>query len=577
MKRKIDQSRKRIAIIGCGPRGLYALECLLQQLSEQSVLKIPSVLIFDDSKDLGAGHVWKINQNDANWINISIQHLSELKGRHSMEIEGIEIPKFPSFNEWAEQYNFYKKTKILTFPPRSVMGRYLSERLESIINTLLELQIVAVHKERIISALPVEKSVVLESSTKITYTVDECLLTVGHQPVSMSEETKRWQLLANKFDLIFVKNPYNEKLLDEIDPKSIAIRGMGLAMIDVVRAFAFKFGNFIEIEDSPFYAYKSKYSHPFYIIPYSPDGLPPVPKPYTTAIDNIFDPGKEIKLSFKKKVEFLIQSLKDESFIEEFLSVIAEISTDLYIQKNEFFRKSTKSKSEIRKIVFAWLKNMNHKDELILDTDLACKSYMEQTVLMAHNATEISLDFVVMQVWRHLQPTMYAIFSHCDLPDGIMEKVVELDENSKRYTFGPPVGSIKQLIALSDKGILDFTFAKDPSVEITAQGWMIRSNSSSTNAKVMIDSVLGSPLAKDITSPIFNDLIEKRIITPVSANLGFKTSVDARIYTIDNTLNNSLCMIGRYCKGSVLGVDAILECFGRDAEAWSKSLIKRLA
>ena len=577
MNNKVDNARKKIAILGCGPRGLYSLECLVIQLSQPLIKKIPSILIFDDCKDPGAGQVWKINQNEANWINISVQHLSELKERHSIEIEGIEIPKFPSFNEWAEQHNFYQKTNILTFPPRSVMGRYLSERFQSIAQPLIQQEVLTLYKERIVKVLSIGKAVVLQSTTNKQYTVDECLVTVGHQPVSLSEETKCWQLLANKYSLDFVKNPYDEDRLHKIDAKNIAIRGMGLAMIDVIRLFAFKFGYFIDSGDSPFCKYECYNSKSFHITPYSPDGLPPVPKPYTTEIDKIFDPGEDVKTSFKEKIGNLIQDVKDESFVEEFLYSMIEIVVDLYFEKNECFRKSSSTKIEIRKILFTWFKDMSHKHELILDTDLDCKVYMEQTVLMAHNLTEISLDYMAMQVWRHLQPTMYALFSHCDLPDKIMEKVVELDENSKRYTFGPPVDSITQLIALSDMGMLDFTFAKNPSIEVTKEGWSMHNNTSTKNAKVMIDSVLGSPLAKDIASPLFINLIEEGALIPVSANLGFKTSKDARIFeSYETGHNSSLCMIGRYCKGSVLGVDAILECFGREAEDWSASVIKRL-
>ena len=568
---------KEIAIIGCGPRGLYSLECLVIELSNQDTINIPSIFIFDDCKDPGAGQVWKVNQNEANWINISVQHLSELKERPSLEIKGVEIPKFHSFVDWAERHNFYQKTDILTFPPRSVMGRYLSERFQSIAQPLIQQEVLTLYKERIVRVSSIENSIVLQSTTNKKYTVDECLVTIGHQPVSLSEEMRQWQLLANKYGLDFIKNPYDEHLLHKIDTKNIAIRGIGLAMIDVVRLFALKFGHFIDLRDSPFCEYECDNPKSFHITPYSPDGLPPVPKPYTTEIDKIFDPGEDVKKLFKEKISNLIQCANDESFIDEFLYCIVEIIVDLYLQKADFFRKSNNTKSDIRNVLFAWLKDMNHKHELFLDINLDCKGYMEQTVLMAHNLTKISLDYLAMQVWRHLQPTMYVLFSHCDLPDEVMEKIVELDENSKRYTFGPPVDSIKQLIALSDKGILDFNFAKDPSIEITKDGWKISSNSSNIYSKAMIDSVLASPLAKDITSPLFADLIEDRALIPVSANLGFKTYKDARIFESSGTARNfSLCMIGRYCKGSVLGVDAILECFGREAEDWSKSLVKRI-
>lgn len=578
MKNIMHQKLKRIAIIGCGPRGLYALECLLKHLSFLHELPLQSILIFDNSKDLGAGEVWKIDQTDANWINISVQHLSEFRGRDEMVIGDTQISKFPTFKDWALQNNYYNETEILTFPPRSVMGKYLAERFQSLVQSLSHLDIIKIHREKVANVLIREEGGldITLCNTKI-HRVDECLLTIGHQPVSMSDEIKKWQLLANKYNLSFISDPYDEKLIKQLETEDIAIRGMGLAMIDVVRLLALRYGSFKESnDDNTFYKYESDNSFHFIVIPFSTDGLPPVPKPLTTVIDEIYDPGAVVKNLFKENIENLIVHDDYKIFTEKFLSLFTTVVLDLYYEKPNYFKQSKKSREDLEITVLNWLKDMSYEDELILDTKLDCSEYMKETVLMAHNVKPVSLDYMIMQVWRHLQPTMYALFSHSQLPEEVMEKIVELDESSKRYTFGPPVEAIKQLIALSEYGFIDFSFANDPSVEITEEGWSMSKKSSFIKTRVMIDSVLGSPLAKDIDSSIFNNLIKEREIAPVTANLGFRTDVDGTAYKHTDTLNNSLCILGRYCKGSVLGVDAILECFSREAEDWSEGLIKRI-
>ena len=91
---------KALAIIGFGPRGLYALERLVYHLAirKQEV----NILVFESKTELGTGAAWETEQPDSNLINISERALADLPSRPKTVYGNIEIPQFPSYHQWCE-------------------------------------------------------------------------------------------------------------------------------------------------------------------------------------------------------------------------------------------------------------------------------------------------------------------------------------------------------------------------------------------------------------------------------------------------------------------------------------------
>ncbi|MUU77005.1 FAD/NAD(P)-binding protein [Winogradskyella endarachnes] len=118
---------KQLAIIGLGPRGLYALENVITQLSQHN--KEIQILVFENSKEPGAGHVWQEEQPDSNWINITERALTGLENRPKLHYRNATIEAFPSYHNWC---NFtLEPHENDTFPPRKKLGKYLNESFNS--------------------------------------------------------------------------------------------------------------------------------------------------------------------------------------------------------------------------------------------------------------------------------------------------------------------------------------------------------------------------------------------------------------------------------------------------------------
>ena len=573
--------KRRLAIIGLGPRGSYALECFLREFIKFGEHNQLQILLFEETGKYGYGHVYDVGQVDSNWINVSERALV-LDGRESMELNDIKIPAFPSYHDWAGlAITNLNKRETDSFPPRAKIGAYLRDRFQSLVDPLLLSKIVTIYKDRILKIdLLNQDKISIESEDRSYENIDEVLLTIGHQPTELSHELRSWDVITKKSNrLRLFTDPYPTAAIinseDLSDQSRIAIRGCGLAMIDVVRAIACKFGKFVVIDAAKKTTkYKVETDLTGMFIPYSLDGLFPSPKPLNKEIDDWFKPTGSQIINFENKIgDPDTQSRADSPrfLISEFATIAADIYKNLKLTTDQ----ENISNKEIEDLVKKWLSNNNYEHPTIISANRSAQETMQDHVAMATGMAPISLDYCIGQVWRHCQPSIYDKLSYNACSEKVFAEIIALDESTKRYSYGPPVESIQQLLALVEVGVMTLKYANDPSIKLDDNGWQIVSNGDTATANMMINSVLDSPKIKSVSSPIVRNLLSNDIIQAVHDELGIMT--DKNGYTESNKFNGDVpvALLGRLAKGTIIGVDAILECFGNRALDWAAEAVKR--
>lgn len=569
---------KKLAIIGMGPRGLYALENLLVELSytNQNV----AILVFESTEIPGAGNVWHISQPDSNWINITERGLKGISSRPKIILNDVTIDAFPSYHNWS---NFSQSdTDPDTFPPRKKLGVYLNERFNSITEVLKKTDFFQLIKSDVIS-LKLDKDKIKVETTENTWTCNDALLTIGHQPTELSDQLKAWEKHVNKHNKLRLFNePYPISQLTGIKNKenlTVGIRGFGLAMIDVMRFLVInKYGNF-KITD--YNTYKSDYykieTQHLKLIPFSLDGLPLAPKPLNKSIDDWYKPTTSEIEFIRDAIESFTNTNKDTHDIHFLTTPIAKVGARIFkTLKDKVITNSSTTKA-IESILVKYLHDSDYTHKLIQDSTISTYQLIQSYIDMALGNTKISLDYCIWQVWRHCQPLLHSTISHAQLNTNTIKKIIALDERSKRFTYGPPIESMQQILALVDAKILDLSYTNDPEISLIEEGWELKNASNNTIVcHCMINSVLDSPQLLKINSPIIKNLLKDDLIQPVHSELGIETSEDG--YVISNIKNHNvpIAVLGRLAKGSVLGVDAISECFGKRIEDWAKGYIKKL-
>jgi len=563
--------KRKLGIIGIGPRGGHALERLIHQLVEHKSFSNIHIALFEATGNFGDGEIYNTDQTPSNWINVT-DRILKIEGRKALQAENVEIPAFPSYHNWIAKEI---PEQVDAYPARSKVGTYLNQRFSSIIASLKVSGIVSTHRERVDEIVLLKSTKLqLRTNKRVYDDFDELLLTIGHQPTETSDQIAKWEAYAiGKKNVRLFKEAYP---LDEIvsceqlHPKStLGIRGFGLTMIDVVRRIAEEFGTFtIKNIKTRRCSYQSRHHIKNLFTPFSLDGLPPVPKPLNLLIDDWFRPSIKQIREFERIIgDPTIQKKAESSGF--LINAFAPIAANIFLELPGIMNPGGLSQQEIKKLIMNWLQGQTITDRTILPLNQSAESMMEDFVAMATGEKSISLDYCIGQVWRHCQPSIYEKLSFNACSDSVFADIIQLDESTKRYSYGPPVAAIQQLLALIKAGVLNLDFVKDPEIELTVDGWRLHSSKKSIYAQIMIDSVLDPPQVKAVTSPLIKNMLSDDLIQAVHDTLGILTDKKGYLIPKGDT-KVPIALLGRLAKGTVIGVDAILECFSPRVDDWAE-------
>lgn len=577
----MDHKPYIFAIVGLGPRGGYALECLVSALANLDVESKLQIVLFDDSNLPGGGPVYRQDQPTTNWINITERALG-LPSRPKIKIRDTLVPQFPGYHEWADLiFENWPDERPDSFPPRSEIGQYLNERYLSLAEPLIAAGLVTLTKEKVTGVQLHNKQCLLTTKSGVEHLADDVLLTVGHQPTEYDEQLYEWSKLSiGHANLTLHTTPYPiEDLVSDTSedtPNNIAVRGYGLAMMDVARAFAGEHGQFIKTDgDADSLTYEPKFGN-FCVAPFSLDGLAMGPKPYTPKIDAPYVPADDVlnalNVSLRDK-KSQIQATSSEFLVNKVAPIIAKVFRDL---PNTVSSPNT-NKDTLEEVISAWLRDPGYEHILLMPRNVHPSTTLKSFIEMAMGRADIYLDYCAGQVWRHCQPTIYSALSHSELHDNVLAEIIALDERSKRYSFGPPVESLQQLLAMFEAGVLDLDILCDPDISFDSNGWTLSTGSHEFVADTMINSVLDGPDISKITSPLLKSLLDEDLIQPAHDKLGVMTDPAGYIKSGRDNEFIPIAILGRIAKGTVIGVDAILECFGERPMVWAKSAVEKMA
>lgn len=414
-----------------------------------------------------------------------------------------------------------------------------------------------------------------------SYQCQEVLLTIGHQPTQNSKQLKRWSNFSKSKDSITLfENAYPLDQFDDqnkfIEGQIVAIRGFGLSMLDIMRSLTTdRQGSFKTIDDKlKFYNYIDSLQTPQKIIPFSLDGLPLAAKPLTAKIDDQFKPiSSDIKFFKEITMRMSKGDFEDELAVQHM--VISEIAVNVYSQiENRIYL--IRDKQELIQTAYKWLEDEHYTHIVLQDLKKETEVIIDDYVQMALNAKPITLDYCIGQVWRHLQPVWYRWFSHSCVNEDTLKKLIALHERLKRFSYGPPVESMQQLLSLIRFGKVDLRFVKDPEISLTEKGWKLTKNGHIATVPCMINGVLDSPKLLKTNSSLIKGLLANQLIQPVHSKLGIQTNEHALIVRPKNESSIALGVLGRLTIGSIVGTDSLIECFGSRISDWATEAVKRI-
>ena len=499
-------SRLRIAIVGMGPKGTYALERLVAHHRETP---IPiSVTTYEPHPFPGAGPAYDPRQPeyllmnypadriDANWAG---------PGPPSAYRGG-------SFLDWSERR--LKSRSDLDggrsgwYPPRATVGEYLSD----------------VHSELVEQAHfpfrsltePAEGIELHEGYWSInsatgTRTFDQVLLALGHPPCTARPDP----------------------ITTEASGTTVAIRGFGLTAIDLILSLTEgRGGRFTRDSLGPL-VYQSTANDPAAIVPWTRTGRPMLVKPEVPdnqrTRDLVSSASAEIlaipesETSFERLVDQLIQ----------LASGLLELTTGdpLVDQVRDWFAGARRGRLK------------------------AAKDPLESIVgslQIAGGSRSPDLAWAVGAAWRESYGALVRRFSHGGIDPGSRDDYRRLSAEMERLAFGPPPLNAAKLVALSQAGLLDLSAL----------------NRSRHPADLEFDSVIPQPGLD--RRPIVTALTDAGLIRVHPGLRGIEVDRASRCVGTDGRPTPGLAACGRITEDWIIGNDSLNRSLHPELNEWAR-------
>ncbi|MDW4497418.1 FAD/NAD(P)-binding protein [Sulfitobacter sp. D35] len=545
---ELERPRPRLAVVGMGPRGLGALESLARRYPDD--LPDIDVDIFDPCERPGAGPNFAPDQSDLCLLNIPVRELSlpdpvfaetRIAGFRDCLPEGIG----------AEDY-----------PARSVLGDYFETRFENLDDNARRLRL-KLRPQRVDRIETTDAGFCLISGETRLGPYDEVLLTPGQPETAPDDQLARWQSHADtrKLDLV-PAYPANALLQAARDwrGRDVAIRGLGLSTLDVLRLLTLGAGGRFEAG-----RYVASGQEPARILPFSLDGKPPFPKPADARQDARYDPTSEETARFEDRLARAVTAAPDtalSTLAEALAPAIRRILRDCGV-------------AVAAEDVDRWL-DAETSDPGSQETGAATE-LLRAGIAMAEGASAPSVGYVTGQVWRKWQNELRRGFNPKEIAAETRATLVGFDEALKRYSYGPPVSAAREMLALIDAGRVVLAAADDPDIIPVREGWQIDADGARFVATAMVDAVLPSPELAQVSGSLFVDLRETGRIGAVSDKLGALTRPDGRIVDAEGKPQPGLCLLGRLALGSIIAADSVHDCFGASTGRWAEGCVARLS
>ncbi|MDY6859780.1 MAG: FAD/NAD(P)-binding protein [Pseudomonadota bacterium] len=536
---------RRIAIIGFGPRGLGALEALVR-CARRSCASF-SVDIFDPEAWPAAGPNFSPDEPEVCLLNLPLRIID------LPPPTGQGIADFP---EWAGAEGEEPEAYL----PRARLGAYLNARFSSLLASLPAGVTVSLDQRRIDAATRKDGAWRLESETAYFGPYDDVLLSLGQPQTRRDEQMVSWETHAGKHRLDILPAYPGRAVVEAASGwqgKVVAIRGLGLSAIDVVRMLTIGLGG--RFQDG---SYVPSGREPGTIAPFSLDGHAPAPKPETAAIDARFEPSKGECEAFRAALVAALSSDADEPLAVLTDALIAPARRIL--TETGAFRRA----DEVENWLVAERKEPGSQEAR--STVEAIKGNIAE----AEGRVAPSPGYVIGQLWRKWQPLLREIYDSAQAAAETAEAIVKFDEGLKRYSYGAPVDTLYQLLALIDVGLVYPCATADPDITLSPQGWRLQSEGRSVVAQVMVDSVLPPPVLEMVSEPLLTGLREQNMLSPLKGGLGVRCAPDGAVIREDGERMPGLWLAGRLASGCTIANDSIHDCFAETVDRWSLAVFK---
>lgn len=546
--------RRRIAIIGLGPKGLYGLERLAAGILASGASRCFELHLFEPHSEPGAGPVYDPHQPGYLRLNYAT-------GNVDMWSDDADGHRGPTLVEWLRTHHPAHADPD-GYAPRGVVGSYLNAGFRDIVEALRTVATVEIHRAEVVD-LAVDGSVMTVRTATDEYRCDEVLIATGH-------DSRRAAGIPGAVAPVYpIDRPGG---IDSIPAgATVAVRGFALTALDVALALTEgRGGTFVPGPTPSRMRYMSGERPVAAIVPFSSTGRPVVPKPapgrFTPpdGLDEALEIGRSILRTCPGEGRDLARQIR---------TVVVEVASAALASVPTGSSPTRSMNHELDAFLGRLVAERSHPSRVPTAADVA--NALRRSVRVAYGEIPPGIEWALGAAWRGLYPALVDLVASHRLRNGYAA-FLGIAREMERLAFGPPAPSARRLLALVHAGAVDLSVATAPRLFPERGGFTLRSGGHVVRADVLVDAVLAPAGATPESSPLIASLLRRGLVSTLPVGGGVDVAADGTCLKRDGTRTEGLAMIGRPTEGCVLGNDTLDRSLHDMPARWADGVVHRL-
>jgi diaminopimelate decarboxylase len=537
----------RIAVIGAGPKGTFALERLLAHAGARSSAAM-EVSVFDPSGCPGAGPNYDPESPDYLRMNFASEQVDMWSRADPPAPNGGRL----SFREWCAAAGRPPDQ----YAPRAAVGRYLCAGYRQLLRSA-PAHVSVVHRQEAVEAVsPQRGRWVVEASSTAEF--DEVLLAVGHATESLRSLRSRSGLNGRLVPRVFPVESWLNR--DRVpDGSVVAIRGFALTMLDAALALTEGRGGRFHAEAAPLtYRFEPAAKTP-QLLPFSRSGRPMLAKTDPAwarerRLDRDADDGRA-----------RIRALPDPMHVRgDLIPALAAVASTSLARLGV-----DESEGALASLLVEASKGTPPPTERTASTEL------ELSIEIAAGREPPDAQWAMGQAWRAVYPELVTRLGRAGLEATDWPAFRALSAQMERVAFGPPVINAAKLLALGRAGVVDLDHA-DATLAVREGTPVMLAVDGERQADLVIDAVLPGPGAGvDLRQPPIDGLLERGLARIAPGRRGIELCADATCVGEGGRPVRGLAAVGRVSEDWVIGNDSLDRTLHDHADRWARRVVAR--
>jgi diaminopimelate decarboxylase len=529
----------RVAIAGLGPKGLFALERLLDHARGLDAAMRMQIDVFDPHPVPGAGPNYDPSQPAFLRMNFAADQI-DMWWPGSRAVPVSEREAFPVWRARQDDAD------TGDYPPRAQVGRYLADGFDALRRHAPPNVDLRLWPTTVVAAEPLSGGWLVHT-TGASRRCDELLVAVGHQGGSS----------------VF---PVDRRLSREaVPPRSIvAIRGFALTFIDAALALTEGRGGSFETLDHP---YRLRYlpgtDDVRAILPFSRSGRPLLAKP-GRAIDARFHGLGRIAAEGRARIALTGGRVDLHS---DLVPILAATTC-----ANLAAVGGGRADRSLRVAVGRWLAEA--EGGVGTADELPAAEAIELSLAVAAGSARPGVSWALGHTWRTLSPAIVSRLGGDGLAERDWPAFLRLSAEMERVAFGPPAINAAKLLALVEAGRVDLGHVRGARLEHEHGRTALRSARGAQAVDVVIDAVLPGPGALGHPGLLAQLVADGHARIP-SGRRGLEIAANGSCRGSVGAITPGLAALGRPTEDSVIGNDTLARGQHPQADRWARRVVQR--